>query len=227
MTRQRASARRRRTPSPLHGASRSTRSNDCALSGRRATVGDDRVQCAEAQAPCHVRDEPEPAGVHVDARPRHRRRRPAPRAPPPCHPARRRDRRRVRPAAGRPRPPPPGSPGPAAWRAPHVRRRAGRGHRCPARSARRAPSAPRADVHGDAMRNSASSASAVTRRGFGRSVTAAGSFIAASAPRRRVGAEIGFEPRDEPVGIRQRDRTVGGLGPRRPEPADARGARRS
>ena len=69
-------------------------------------------------------------------------------------------------------------------------------------------------------RNSASSASAVTRRGFGRSVTAAGSFIAASAPAAASAPRSASSRATSQSGYDQRDRTVGGLGPWRPESAD-------
>ena len=105
----------------------------------------------------------------------------------------------------RPRPGSPWSCGVARPSA-HRGRRAGiadaaarRPRRGPARPARPRP-----------RRRAARSASAPTviRRGSGRRVTAGGSFMALERGTRVVGAELVGEPRDEPVGVRERDRVV-------------------
>ena len=59
-----------------------------------------------------------------------------------------------------------------------------------------------------ADRSSSASASAVTWRGSGRRVTAAGSFIATSAARARAGAQLAREALDQPVGVRERHRVA-------------------
>ena len=141
--RHRASGRRRSTPSPLHGASSSTRSNAPSRTGGwrpSATIVDDRLLHADALRRPHdgahapgvqVGGDDEPVVAHAL---RGGRRLAARR--------RRRRRARARPAAGRGPRRSPGSPGPGAWPDRRRSRAAPRGRPRGAPTARRARACP-------------------------------------------------------------------------------------
>ena len=122
-TRQRASGRRRSTPSPLHGASSRTAVEPDASRHRQtasrrqrqaATVRDDGVDRRRAVAARRVDDGAHPSGVDVGRDHPARRRACAPRPRSPCRRARPRRRGHAPPAADRGPRRRPGSPGPAA-----------------------------------------------------------------------------------------------------------------
>ena len=196
--RQRASGRRRSTPRPEHGASTSTRSNAPGATGsRRPSAATGVTTSPSPRRVDGLAHESEPTGVEVGGHhepvvdPLRRARWPCPRA-------RRRPRAPARPAADRARRPPPGCPGPGAWPGPR-RPPAGRpDHRSRRRRARRARPR-RARRARRCASSSSTSASDVVRRGFARSVTAAGSLpIASSGSSSARGTSVG-ELGDDPV----------------------------
>ena len=97
--RQRASGRRRSAPSPVHGASSSTRSKPARQAGSRP-VGRPRTSTSTGSPHSAGRTSPARCGARSTAVSRRRAGRPARRAAPPCRPARRTGR-----ASGRPGPP--------------------------------------------------------------------------------------------------------------------------
>ena len=185
-TRQRASGRRRSTPSPVHGASSSTRSKLAVGDRELAAVGDDgrdrrRARSAPRRA-CTVRTR---AGCRSAATTSRRRACARPRRSP-CRRARTRRRARAPPAAGRARRRRPGSPGPAASTRPS-RTRGERAEVAGVAHEQRVGHERPGSTSMPSARSSAVTASAVVRIGFTRSVTTAARCRARASRSRRRG----------------------------------------